>query len=112
VGDDRKAIVEQNHPWEGGETMSRYTKFLIVLALLALLLASTSPILAAYARVTYKPAHWTGLVRKYDAAGQPSGWRWGGGLREPGRGLRWAVNVQGQRLGYKVQVGACYGCVR
>jgi hypothetical protein len=92
--------------------MSRSAKLLIVVVLLALLLSSTTVALAGYAKVTYQPAHWSGLVRKYDASGQPSGWKWGGGLRQAGDGLCWAVNLYGRSLDYKVQTGSCFGCVR
>ncbi|HNS49914.1 MAG TPA: hypothetical protein PKO09_01895 [Anaerolineae bacterium] len=92
--------------------MSRSAKLLIVLVLVAILLSMASVCLAGFARVTYKPAHWSGLVRKYDAVGEPAGWKWGGGIREAGDGLHWAVNLHGQSLGYQVQTGSCYGCVQ
>lgn len=92
--------------------MSRRAKLLIVVIVLAILLSMASVCLAGFTRVTYKPAHWSGLVRKYDASGEPSGWKWGGGIREAGDGLRWAMNLHGQSLGYKVEIGSCYGCVQ
>ena len=67
--------------------MSRPAKLLIVVVLLAILLSMASVCLAGLTRVTYKPAHWSGLVRKYDAAGEPAGWKWGGGIREAGEGV-------------------------
>lgn len=92
--------------------MSRAAKLLIVVALLAILLSMASVCQTGSTRVTYKPAHWCGLMRKYDASGQASGWKWGGGIRQAGSGLCWAVNLHGQSLGYKVQIGQCYGCVQ
>ena len=92
--------------------MSRPAKLLIVVILLAILLSTASVCLAGFTRVTYKPAHWSGLVRKYDASGLASGWKWGGGIRQAGSGLYWAVNLHGQSLGYKVKAGSCYGCVQ
>jgi hypothetical protein len=92
--------------------MSRRAKLLSVVIVLAILLSMASVCLAGFTRVTYKPAHWSGLVRKYDAAGEPAGWKWGGGIRETGDGLRWAMNLHGQSLGYKVEIGTCYGCVQ
>ncbi len=49
--------------------MSRAAKLLIVVVVLAILLSMASMALAGSTRVTYKPAHWSGLVRKYDYLG-------------------------------------------
>ncbi|MBN1813655.1 MAG: hypothetical protein JXA14_17580 [Anaerolineae bacterium] len=85
---------------------------MIVVVLLVILLSMASMTLGGSIRVTYKPAYWSGLVRKYDASGEPAGWKRGGGICQAGSGLCWAVNLHGQSLGYKVQTGSCYGCVR